>query len=423
MGMGYFNELQLLEEARGWSSAGDRSACAAHFAQPAIKLLVKGGASLTRCSYCWRRGSRPMAMPVDEILEHIAESVWSEYTNSDTLPRDEGEVLFEVPLCTAEVLMNEGFEADEEVLDDIVGAFGDRMWCRRDWERLRPDLRLISGWSDLKARLSKSRYLFLLDDDPPDAIDLLMDPDAVPPGQLLSELEEGLPGLVADWPTGRPLVRARVHLSAQVVGDAASLGPPPPERATAQRMSPDGVAMFYGAEDAATAIAEVEVHADAQRDMTTVGRFRPQRVLRVVDLTDLAGIPSIFDAEKRHQRPFLRFVSHFAEDIARPAPSSGAPAMYVPTQISRNTFGITSATRTGIGSTAWSTGRLFATDHDASPCSSERMRVGTSKRGTSRDTLHSSCWTGIRCARGHDDGFPATRRKPLASEPHVAAID
>jgi hypothetical protein len=229
--------------------------------------------------------------------------------------------------------MNEGLEADEEVLDDIVGAFGDSMWCRRDWARLPHELRLIGGWSDFKTRVTKSRYLFLLEDDPPDAIDLLMDPDALSPGQLLSELEEGLPALVTDWPTGRPLVRGRVHLSAEVVVNAASLGPPPPERATAQRMSPDGVAMFYGAEDAATAIAEVEVHGDAQRNMTTVGRFRPQRVLRVVDLTDLPGIPSIFDAEKRHQRPFLRFVSHFAEDIARPAPSTGATAMYVPTQI------------------------------------------------------------------------------------------
>jgi hypothetical protein len=128
-------------------------------------------------------------------------------------------------------------------------------------------------------------------------------------------------------------VRARAHLVAQVVGDALSLGPPPPEQATAQRMSPEGVVMFYGAEDATTAIAEVEAHAGGQRGMTTVGRFWPQRVLGVVDLTDLPGIPSIFDAERRHRRPFLRFVSHFAEDIARPVPSTGAVAMYVPTQV------------------------------------------------------------------------------------------
>ncbi len=130
-------------------------------------------------------------MPLDDLLEYIAESVWSEYTNSDTLPRDEGEILFETPLDTAGVLMNEGLEAEEEVLDDIIRAFGDRMWCRRDWERLPPELRLIGGWADLKATVIKSPYLFLLEDNDRYESTDLPDPDDIPPGQMLRELEEG----------------------------------------------------------------------------------------------------------------------------------------------------------------------------------------------------------------------------------------
>ncbi len=139
--------------------------------------------------------------------------------------------------------------------------------------------------------------------------------------------------MVTDWAASRPVARARCHPAAELVTDANSLGPPAPEQATAQRMSPDGVVMFYGAANVATAIAEVEAHADVRCKTTSVGRFLPQRSLRVIDLTDLPDIPSMFDVDGRHRRPFLRFVSHFAEDIARPAPASGAAAMYVPTQI------------------------------------------------------------------------------------------
>jgi len=326
-GVGYWSDRQIEEWERGWASAGDSTVCAEHLTEPALKAVVRDGACETACSYCEASARRPIAIPVDELLEHIAESLESEYTDADTLPRDEGEVLFEVPLLTAEVLENEAFEADEELLGDVLKAFGDRGWCRRNWERLPPERRLLLGWTDFCATVRQRRFLFLREETDP------YDSDYVSPRQMLDELEHGLPALVVTWPPGRRLVRARVHPAAVAVGDALSLGPPPAENATANRMSADGVVMFYAADDEVTAVVETEAQANPHHDTTTAGVFVSQSLLRLVDLTRLPDVPSIFDEARRAQRPFVRFIASFAHDISRSVPARGAAGMYAPTQI------------------------------------------------------------------------------------------
>ncbi|MFJ3088839.1 RES domain-containing protein [Streptomyces sp. NPDC086838] len=46
---------------------------------------------------------------------------------------------------------------------------------------------------------------------------------------------------------------------------AAGIGAAPPARATANRMSPAGVSMFYGSEDVTTVLAEISAHAAPDR--------------------------------------------------------------------------------------------------------------------------------------------------------------
>jgi len=68
-------------------------------------------------------------------------------------------------------------------------------------------------------------------------------------------------------------------------------------------MSPAGIAHFYGAFDAETAIAEVWDGPRAGREVVTVGKFTNPTTLPVVDLARLPEVPSLFDAERRHLRP------------------------------------------------------------------------------------------------------------------------
>ena len=113
---------------------------------------------------------------------------------------------------------------------------------------------------------------------------------------------------------------------------AADIGPPPPERAATNRMSPAGISMFYGATDRVTAIAEAGAHASHTYVVT--GEFTPTREISLIDLTNLPELPSIFDAA-RHQELFvLRFLRQFIHDITLPVELDGREHIdYVPTQV------------------------------------------------------------------------------------------
>ena len=44
--------------------------------------------------------------------------------------------------------------------------------------------------------------------------------------------------------------------------DASKLGSPPLEKASANRMSPAGISMFYGCDDVETVVAEISSHTE-----------------------------------------------------------------------------------------------------------------------------------------------------------------
>jgi RES domain-containing protein len=111
------------------------------------------------------------------------------------------------------------------------------------------------------------------------------EPQAVPPGRILPEVGRAIE--IADLlRVVRPevacsqLFRAHAHLPDERLEGAERLGAAPREKAANNRMSPAGIPMFYGAEDEATAIAEVRAaETDPARSAITVGMFEPIRDL------------------------------------------------------------------------------------------------------------------------------------------------
>jgi hypothetical protein len=72
-------------------------------------------------------------------------------------------------------------------------------------------------------------------------------------------------------------------------------------------MSPAGISISYGATDRVTAIGEAGVHASHRYVVT--GEFTPTREIRLIDLTNLPELPSIFDASSHregHRRRYPR---------------------------------------------------------------------------------------------------------------------
>jgi hypothetical protein len=98
-------------------------------------------------------------------------------------------------------------------------------------------------------------------------------------------------------------------------------------------MSAAGIPVFYGALDKQTAGLEVE-SADPNRPVCTIGEFETLRPVRVLDLGHQIQGVSLFDPQKRHQRPVRAFLRQFRKSISRPIEKDDRIHIeYVPTQV------------------------------------------------------------------------------------------
>ena len=137
--------------------------------------------------------------------------------------------------------------------------------------------------------------------------------------------------LVRVLPAGHRVWRARPH-SAPIEHTASQLGTVPEELAIrANRMSPAGIPLFYGAADSDTAVEEVASSSEGTH--VTWCEFELTEDLRVVDLTRLPAVPSMFDPELGQLRRYIRFLHMFVKQLIAPVGTDREDIEYVPTQI------------------------------------------------------------------------------------------
>lgn len=335
--MGFVKEHYMKMRALGYQSLGDKFVCSHCFDDYAIGDFIKSIADERKCDYCGRRGRKPIAASIDEVLRFIARGIRTEWGDPD----NEG-VGWEEGYQGAEVIdsdeliryrIEELWETNEAVMDDLVEAFSDYQWCQRDPYGLLPDQALVLSWEQFSEQVKhRTRYVFfrLQHEDNKFGIE-----DTVDPALMLDKLSQVISSLhlvdtiIAD----QLLYRVRGHDAHAHYSTAKDLGPPQQEKAIASRMSPAGISMFYGAYDEKTALAETKPF---KRSYTcaTVGIFRPMHNIRVLNLMKLNPVPSLFDEEKRHLRPQLIFMKSFVEDLRKPIKKdSRVHIEYVPTQV------------------------------------------------------------------------------------------
>jgi hypothetical protein len=125
---------------------------------------------------------------------------------------------------------------------------------------------------------------------------------------IISEID-----LIRTIPTGTIITRARPHHENEHYSTVEDLGPPPTELAIhPNRMSPSGIPMFYGSDTETTALSEVE-----QTGFATVAQFVTQRPFKVLDLTRMPDVPSIFDPQPTYERAPLSFLHNFLDDLTK----------------------------------------------------------------------------------------------------------
>ena len=150
-----------------------------------------------------------------------------------------------------------------------------------------------------------------------------------------SRIEFGtLKGLVKEVKTETLIYRVRIVDQETHLNTAKELGSPPYEFANlANRMSPAGIPMFYGAFDIQTAIKETYEPSDTNKK-AVAGVFQAINKISVIDLSENLYIPSLFDEHKSQYRGYIKFLLDFIDDFTKPIERNDkAHVNYVPTQV------------------------------------------------------------------------------------------
>jgi RES domain/HEPN/RES N-terminal domain 1 len=327
--VGTYSFLRLLKDSaeqwvtmfREWDltiSDGERGVCPACVGNPTLRAVVGRHADIDRCAFCGREG--PAGMRLQALFEYMYDCIGAEWRRPLMLTpegdpddlHDSGELLRDLdePL------------ANETLRQEFVRSFK-HGWSHHDAD----PAKLSSSWWLFAQHVKyRARYLFLRTGHQ------RVIQDHLSPAQVLDELAKVIVKrqVIRRLPVGSRIFRARAHEPDLMPSSSAELGPPPPWHAPANRMSPAGICLFYGAEDAETALAELR---PLNPDYVTIASWVTTEEISYVDLNRLPAVPDIFDMGMHDERPWISFLNRFATEIARPVDRTAGPIDYVPTQV------------------------------------------------------------------------------------------
>ncbi len=273
-------------------------------------------------------------MPFQEVVSFILERIETFYGRAaDQLPYESREGGYQgwhidsYDMIRDQIGLDLPRDDNDRLFFEIVEGIGDDTWCDYDWLALEPDASLRFSWTQFCEIVKHRRRFFFHDIGRTEG----HDPDSRSPFEFLETVcrhaEEA--DLIIEIPAGHTLYRARARKPRSPVTSPAELGPPPPHLATqSNRMNPPGISMFYGADRRKLAVSEIRT------SMASVGYFRINRTIRVLDLADLPDTPGFFSTAYRMEQRILSFLSEFAELIIQPVDRSNRVNVdYIPTQV------------------------------------------------------------------------------------------
>lgn len=217
-------------------------------------------------------------------------------------------------------------------MDALCDGLGKgRGWCQKDYFSVSDNDRLSLSWDAFCESIKHHRRYFFLHERHDDW-------ELYSPLEILNKLARWCKefGLVKTLREGQSLYRTRLQKPGEILKTAVDLGPPPKDKAImTNRMSPPGIVMFYVSEEAETALRET---AKEDQGRYAVGKFQTLRDVKVLDLTEIPAIPSIFEeipeSLEYNPRPPLIFLNYFTDELSRPiARDPLIHIEYIPTQV------------------------------------------------------------------------------------------
>lgn len=305
--------------------------CLGHVTDTSFLRDLMDDASPGDCVLCGTSDDQPTMVSAETLVASFMDSFRYFYRTSDSLPWDNEDGVYIGPqIDTGDAVYDLASEAFEvSVIDDALQLISDAIGYEHEWTTwgapADPD-GVDYEWSRFVETVKyTSRFVFIVGGRNSGLV-----------AQFLRKVGKYLDeenGLISTLPVDTPLHRGRLcEKPREVSRSAAGLGPAPRDQASANRMSPPGISMFYGSDDAETAVAEIAGHGVSP--LAVVGEFRTTRVLRVLDLTARPNKPSPLNRERRVEFEMLSFLESFVEAITAPViPDGRQHVEYVPTQV------------------------------------------------------------------------------------------
>ena len=302
----------------------EKRACKNCIGEPYLyQSLRQEWGTVTECSYCHERRK---TLPVSRIAEKVREGLETEYAPYEREPSAVARARCHMPGDNLQHLLAYLYPSGNLLWEDLSGFIDEghpRTWYRRDQQYFGDHKNPSVEWNRFCHMVQyETRYVFFRQDgdsgdqERTDILDFL--------GDAVTELD-----LIKSIPEGCRFYRGRAHARHQRYS-LEDLTAPPPRAAKVNRMSAEGISLFYGASDARTALAEIYNY---KYEYATVVQFCNAEPLNLLDLSnDRISLPSLFDEKNRYKRKYANFFREFVHTITTPIDS--LPGIeYVPTQI------------------------------------------------------------------------------------------
>jgi hypothetical protein len=306
--------------------------CHKCFNNDELKDLIKSDGETKGCSFC---NSKAKSHRLSDVIQFISNSLHSEYENpveNMSYETREGGYHGASTYDTYEILEMVDLDVNsQDLFDTIASNIPNDHWCETDPYQLRDHQESIYDWERFSRLVKyKCRYMFLKHETAPK--DFFDDQELV--SSILNKLIYIFENqnLIKTINTNTKIYRSR-HYNTKNPFELRlrEIAPPKDGKPSSSRMSPAGIPMFYGAKEEGTALKEIKA---TKGNNVVTAIFKTKRKLRVVDLTSIPYIPSIFSGATERDREEIRFLNAFLKDFSKPIKKDGQEHVeYVPTQI------------------------------------------------------------------------------------------
>lgn len=315
------------QEERGYGCI-DKVVCENCVGDYALKQFITDNGNEGTCDYCNNEG---VCIDVESLIGKIMDGIRFEYEEAVAcMGVEKREFIGADTWDTYDLLYDElgpDMELNDDLMDDIVQTVSDTTWCERDPYQLRESKERSSMWNSFSQMVkTRTRYVFFRmpeqDKYEEEAAFLILD-------HISDEIEKL--GLIKSLASENKFYRGRMHYGNTKIEIAKDLCSPPHEKAKSNRMSAEGISIFYGAGNEKTAITEIY---NSKYRFATTAIFQNLYNIQVIDLTQISNIPypSLFDDESCGYRESLTFLRELNDNLTRPIELMES-LEYVPAQI------------------------------------------------------------------------------------------